>query len=582
MARLDLLHPASEPEGLRRRIRTARNYLPLIIISVVLFYELVFVRLGGPTFELWARLLFYGGVGPLVTFFTVEWIAEGVRVRERAELELVSLSEELRRSLRRLDTVQQLIRQLAEARDLEEVLDAAVVGVVRATGAQSGVLRLLGGIERACDASGTLIPHDPASPQEAQAESWEVSLPLNVPEARLGSLSLRFDSVPGLETRSLLDALASEIATAIRSAQQRSRDLLSLYEVDRSIRAERNMDRLLERILDQMAERAGAQASAAYLVDEDDVLRLEFARDFGGQVWHGGPVSAFAKRVAAERRPLRINGPDESSVLSGSGTAVGLPMLQGDRLEGVLILAHRDTQALSDARLPLLGLLANQATLAVRNARAYLYSEELAIGEERNRIAREIHDGVAQSLAFSAIKLELVERLISKDPERASAEIQQIRQILREQIKEVRRSIFALRPIDLERYGLVETVRKYVQDFGEQNGLKAHLEIEGEVHLPPSDEAGLFRILQESLNNVAKHARASNVWVRLEGGEYATLTVRDDGVGFDPQAVSGRVSSAGGLGLGQMRERMESHGGRYRVESAPGQGTLVTAQLPQS
>ncbi|WP_342667492.1 sensor histidine kinase [Deinococcus pimensis] len=257
-------------------------------------------------------------------------------------------------------------------------------------------------------------------------------------------------------------------------------------------------------------------------------------------------------------------------------------MSSEERLVGVIVLGHEEPDAFTSARVPLLALMATQASLAVRNARAYLYSEELAIGEERNRIAREIHDGVAQSLAFCALKLDVAERQITRDPGKAAAEVATARTILREQIREVRRSIFALRPIDLERFGLLETVRRYVLDFGEQNGLRTTLNVDGEVTLSPGDEATVFRILQESLNNVAKHARAHEVHVCLHGAERVTLEVRDDGQGFDPDLVSGRVSSAGGLGLAQMRERVESLGGRYEVLSRPGEGTVVRAEFAQS
>ena len=251
-------------------------------------------------------------------------------------------------------------------------------------------------------------------------------------------------------------------------------------------------------------------------------------------------------------------------------------------LVGVVILGHASAGALAEANLPLLALLASQAALGVRNARAYLYSEELAINEERTRIAREIHDGVAQSLAFCAIKLDVVARQIHKDPAQAEAEVKAAGALLREQIQEVRRSIFALRPINLEKYGLLDTLRMYVQDFGEQNKLKTALDISGEVSLSKGDEAILFRILQESLNNVAKHAAAQSVTVTLTGdSDWAELRVQDDGRGFDPKQVSGRVSTAGGLGLTQMGERIESRGGQYAVVSQPGAGTLVTARLPQ-
>ena len=585
------LSPSSPPEALYRRVNALRILMPFAIVAVVVGYELGVAQLGNRGNEFWAHLLFYSILGPFVTFYIITWIIVGIQIRQKAELELRDLYAELKSANRRLDTVGQLIRSLAEAGDLEEVLDIAIGGVVRATGAHSGLIVLPGGIVRGVNFSGQLESHFddwtdifPTGALERFEEGlYRISLPLSWSGQTVGFLHLRQFEEPSPEGHSLLGALTSEIGTALEAAQRRSRDLVSLYRVDQSIRAERNMDRLLERILSQMAERSGAEAQAAYLVDEDDTLRLVWGQDFEGAVFHGGVVSSFARKVALERKPLRTSGGSDDAIFREAVSQIGLPMQSEDRLEGVIVLAYRQKLGLDNARLPLLALLANQATLAVRNARAYLYSEELAIGEERNRIAREIHDGVAQSLAFTALKLDLAERLVDKDPSKAVSEIQLSKQTLREQIREVRRSIFALRPIDLERFGLLETVRKYVQDFGEQNNLRTHLQLEGDIKLAPSDEAITFRILQESLNNVAKHAKAGNVWVCLESGEQgATLTVRDDGVGFDPQTVAGKVSSVGGLGLTQMRERMESRGGRYGLFSAVGAGTTVQASLPQN
>src|SRR5690606_14236 len=154
-------------------------------------------------------------------------------------------------------------------------------------------------------------------------------------------------------------------------------------------------------------------------------------------------------------------------------------------------------------------------SLAIRNARAYLHSEEVAIAGERARIAREIHDGVAQSLAFSALKLDLVERLMTRNPEKAALELVTARDTIRETIKEVRRSIFALRPVELERHGFMETLRRYLVDYGQQNEINVDLEEEGIPALSNKGEAVLFRIFQEAMNNVAKHARARNVQVTV-------------------------------------------------------------------
>lgn len=164
----------------------------------------------------------------------------------------------------------------------------------------------------------------------------------------------------------------------------------------------------------------------------------------------------------------------------------------------------------------------------------------------------------------------------------ARRELDQVKVSVRESIKEIRRSIFALRPVDLERHGFVETVRRYAMDFGQQNDVKVTLEA-GEVpKLSIKSEAVLFRIFQEAMHNVAKHARARNVSVQLGTDDSGMAFVRivDDGVGFELSDVSDRVSSAGGLGLRQMRERVAARGGRLDIDTATGAGTRLFAAVP--
>jgi signal transduction histidine kinase len=579
---------------LSQRLRFSRSILPALIVLVVVAYETLVRRLPDQNTEITAHLLFYGLLGPLATFFTIQWIADGARARERAEQELRRLYVQLSAQNERLEAVQTLMREVADAPDLEAVLSVAAQGAVRATGATHARLSLAG-LELSSPVSGTA--RGSTLLESPSADLRELNVPLStggglashpqdasqerLDQPRLGLMSLYFDAPPSPETCALAEAIGAEVGAALYSAQQRSRDLITLYEVDQSIRAERNMRRLLARVTGNMAERVGAQSRAAYLTDSDGLLRLEYALHGENRVLTGGRVPAFVQRVAQEGVPVMATADEAQGVLEGTRSALGLPMRGDDGLVGVIVLGAEREGAFSGMRVPLLALLASQATLAVRNARAYLHSEEVATQEERSRIAREIHDGVAQSLAFCAIRLDLVERQITAQPDKAVQEVRAASALLREQIREVRRSIFALRPIDLERYGLLETVRRYVLDFGEQNSVRTGLKVEGEVSLAPGDEAVIFRILQESLNNVAKHARASSVEVTLHGGERVQLCVQDDGAGFDPAQVSGRVSSAGGLGLTQMRERVETRGGQYRVVSEPGRGTRVEATLPQ-
>ncbi len=577
---------------LSRRLRFSRSVLPVLIGLVVVVYETLVRQLADPGAEITAHLLFYGLMGPTATFFTIQWIADGARAREQAEQELRRLYVQLSAQNERLEAVQTLMREVADAPDLEAVLQVSAQGAVRATGATHARLSLAG-LELSSPVSGTA--RGSTLLESPSADLRELNVPLStgggraqetpgaewLDQERLGQMSLYFDAPPSQDTRALAEAIGAEVGAALFSAQQRSRDLITLYEVDQSIRAERNMRRLLARVTGNMAERVGAQSRAAYLTDADGLLRLEYAADDESSVRTGGKVPAFVQRVGKEGVPVMASAAEANGVLEGTRSALGLPMRGDDGLVGVIVLGASREGAFSGMRVPLLALLASQATLAVRNARAYLHSEEVATQEERSRIAREIHDGVAQSLAFCAIRLDLVERQIATQPEKAVQEVRAASALLREQIREVRRSIFALRPIDLERYGLLETVRRYVLDFGEQNSLRAGLNVEGEVSLAPGDEAVIFRILQESLNNVAKHARASSVEVVLRGGAKVSLCVQDDGQGFDPAQVSGRVSSVGGLGLIQMRERIEARGGLYRVVSEPGRGTRVEATLPQ-
>ncbi|MFK7601108.1 GAF domain-containing sensor histidine kinase [Deinococcus sp. SM5_A1] len=581
--------PAAPRAPLSDRVRLVRNLLPPLIVLVVGAVELTISLLGNGQRELWGHLLFYGLVGPAVTFFSVEWIAEGTRARERAERELRDLYGQLSASHGRLQGVQELMRDLGGAPDLGAVLEVAARGAVRVTGATHATLTVPGGL------SGTARGETLLSAPSAALHPLKVSVPGG------GALLLHFETPPSADTAELAQALAAEVATGVEAARQRTLDLMTLYSVDQSIRAERNMRRLLSRVTGTMAGRVGAEARAAYLSDEDGVLRLEYAQDRRGEVSGsgvggmssdgnsrndapgGGVAPAFAARVAQSSGPLIVTGAEACQVFPEARSVLGLPMRDEEGLVGVLMLGDPREGVFEAARVSLLALMAGQATLAVRNARAYLYSEELAISDERARIAREIHDGVAQSLAFAALKLDVVARKMHSDPELAEADVRAATALLREQIKEVRRSIFALRPIDLERYGLLETVRRYVLDFGEQNNMKSSLNVTGEVHLSPGDEAVVFRILQESLNNIAKHARAGEVRVTLDGGtRRVLLSVNDDGAGFDLEAVTGRVSSAGGLGLIQMGERLEARGGQYRVLSTPGRGTTIEAEMPQA
>ena len=583
------------------QIRQARFWLPLAIMGVVLFYQLAFVPLGGESWQFWSVLLFYSVLGPVVTFITLDWIGSEVRQREEAQLELAHLYTELRSSHALLGAIQRVTEQFASAQDLESALSAASEGVTRVTGAVGAAVflrpegidlsrsyRLSAELERdAVQRDRALLERRTLSGRTVlgDEEFWLLSAPIIWGDKPQGSVHAYYTEPVESEQRESFSILTSEFSAAAEAARSRTRDLLTLVEVDRSIRAEGNLERLLSVLLTQLMVRADATTGGVYLL-ADERLQLRVCHGVscepGGAPVRLGEGFIGAAAAAAEPRTVcELSGETLHPLLEGAGSAVALPLSSENELLGIVVLAHAEPRHFDEESLPFLNLVAGQVSLAVRNANAYLQSEELAIVEERARIAREIHDGVAQSLAVSALNLDLVSRLYASDPDKAAQQLDETKANLRELIKEVRRSIFALRPVDLETYGLVETVQRYLEDYGQQNEIRVDLELGPLPQLSTKSEAVLFRIFQEAMHNVAKHAYADTVKVTLGTARaQGFVSVKDNGVGFNLRAVTGRVTSAGGLGLKQMRERVEGRGGTFRVKTHLDEGTSVYASLP--
>lgn len=198
--------------------------------------------------------------------------------------------------------------------------------------------------------------------------------------------------------------------------------------------------------------------------------------------------------------------------------------------------------------------------------------------EERKRVAREIHDGPAQSLANLVLRTEICERLLAQDIDEALNELGELKKTAKGSLTELRRIIFDLRPMALDDLGLVPALRRYLEDLRDRLGLPVELVILGEeVRLDLNQEVTLFRLAQEAVNNARKHAQAKEIRVRLEFAPLAaTLVVEDDGRGFIPS----ETGSLAGFGLLGMRERAELVDGDFEVTSAPGEGTRIRVRVP--
>lgn len=209
-------------------------------------------------------------------------------------------------------------------------------------------------------------------------------------------------------------------------------------------------------------------------------------------------------------------------------------------------------------------------------------SEAAAIDAERLRIAHEIHDGVAQSLAGLRFRSALWSPQPDAFPPAMRAALSELQDVLGAAIADIRRAIFALRPVDLEALGFLPALTRFVAGLGDQSQLVARLEVVGPGDaVPAAYELPLFRVIQHGLTNAAQHARAGSVRVRLtvDPGGGVALSVLDDGCGFDPGLV-GAADRPGHFGLRQMRERIVGLGGTLDICSAPGQGTELLVTLP--
>lgn len=488
-------------------------------------------------------------------------------------------------------------QRLAAALDLEEAATIVVEASVRVANARRAALWLVE------ELSGQLTLYktwgfdvEPASflqPPPFDSTDWmngrhvqhadRLQLPLVRGDRKFGLLELELPSPARLrpDRLGMLRTLAHTAAAVIESHRLRAREVIAFREMDTTLRDEVSGHQVLERLMRQILEACGAQNGALFVCRAShpsvaDALDLTVWIEVGS----GAPVEYARRAIQANRPLLESNLADASSTF---GSWMAAPLTIGAHVEGAIVLTHREPRAFGPRHLSLLSVLCSSAALIVRNLQLYAWSEEKAITEERARMAREIHDGLAQDINFMLMQVQILrEHLRRGKPIDLEAELAKLDATLRRDMREVRQTIFALRPVEIETLGFTRALEKFVLDFGAANDLKMHLQIEGEAaHASPKTQSALFRLVQEALNNIRKHAQATNVWINLVfEPQWATLQVRDDGRGFEVDQALEAARARGRVGLMQMRERAARAGGLFHLESIPGKGTLVAARLP--
>jgi signal transduction histidine kinase len=263
------------------------------------------------------------------------------------------------------------------------------------------------------------------------------------------------------------------------------------------------------------------------------------------------------------------------AVYMGSNSWMSIPLITREKPVGVLVLTHTDVNYYTATRAELAMAFANYAAIAIENARLYKQAGNLAALEERQKLARELHDSVSQALYGIGLGARTARTLVEREPAKAIEPLDYVLSLADAGLAEMRALIFELRPESLQTEGLVAALGKLVNALGARYQLEVTLEAGDEPIVSIDVKESLYRIAQEAMNNIAKHARAAHVEVKLsnENGELL-LSIFDDGAGFDTS-----VEFPGHLGMYTMRERAEKVGGILTIESAPNSGTRINVKL---
>jgi two-component system NarL family sensor kinase len=389
--------------------------------------------------------------------------------------------------------------------------------------------------------------------------------------------------------------------------RRRNRELATLKAIAETLNKGVSQHQIVTSTLPLVAELLGLHTGWLFLLDERAGFyvaahhNLPPALAYPGEPWvdectcqklmRGGELRLAAQVVECSR----LGG--AAGDRRGLAYHASVPLVEGQRLLGIMNVATEHWDLFTPADLQILSAVGYQLATAIQRTQLAETATQMALVEERNRLAREVHDTLAQELAGIVLHLEAADALLDTAPERARARIRQALAQARESLAEARRSVLDLRAGPLERQTLSAALEALGRRFAEEAGIAVSADVAlGGVRLPSRIEEALYRIAQEALANVRRHAQASAVWItlRLEGDQ-AVLTIADNGRGFAanvapdaPPALSPASSATNasaqpgghGFGLIGMQERAHLLSGTLRISSCPGAGTQIEARIP--
>lgn len=388
----------------------------------------------------------------------------------------------------------------------------------------------------------------------------------------------------------------ADLRRAQLDLEQRVAERTALLDIAKAFASTLSLPELLDGILDQLAKLIGYTGAVICGPRDGRMVMLSARGGAAMAALRGRPVPESARplldMVVQQRRALRLadlwadrgpamaltrGDPRLAAALQGAHAWLGVPLLAQDRSVGLLCLDHSRPGYFTEQHAALALGVASHAAIAIENARLYEEAGERAVLEERQRLARELHDSVSQALYGIALGARTARTLLDRDPAAAAAPLDYVLGLAGAGLTEMKALLFELRPESLEAEGLAGAIRKQAAALETRHGLAVAVDLDASAEdLPTGLKHTLYRVAQEALHNVLKHAQAQRVSIGLAiAGGRVHLRIADDGVGFE----SGK-DYPGHLGLRSMRERVAQLGGRLEIHSSPGKGTDLVAELP--
>lgn len=443
---------------------------------------------------------------------------------------------------------------------------------------------------------------DRAAADQVQARSLLI-VPLISDQKPIGTITVA-NRTPGTfrpDVESLLTKLATSVVINLDNARlyQAESDRREVAESLRETLAVLNSKQPLDEILDHIAAQAvrllDAHSAVIYrilpgsqemLIQAGNGVPTAF-REIGSiPLYEGGAMQSLFDRQTYVIRDIQTylgnlkpeSVPEQNKfhqwlqiIKQNYGAYLGMPLIIDDEIYGSLGLYYLDSEDFSEEQIELGRALANQAVLAIENAHLLERAEEAAIAAERNRLARDLHDAVTQTLFSASMIADVLPKIWERNSEEGQRRLEELRQLTRGALSEMRTLLVELRPAALEDTDLCGLIGHQVNAFSARTRMPINYERSCTQNPPPEIKEAFYRIVQEAFNNIAKHAEAASVQVRLDCQPgRAEISIQDDGAGFDPHSAQSE-----GLGLGIMAERALTIGAQLKIHSQIGQGARL-------